>query len=245
MMHKSLILKIGLMFVMTVLAVGCVGHEPSLLSKTLLYKNALNKTDLSKTTLNKLKPLAEQGNPDVQFKLGLMYGRGKGVPKDNKLAFKWFHKSAEQGNSDAQLLVGLMYGIGIGYPRDFFGVPEVTKPPGRWRLFAKGDTDGRERWITTIIIKWIEKSAHQGNADGQYGLGVLYHKGHDDYMSGIEWYRKSAEQGNAAAQYELGLTYLNGYFNPKDENIALKWFRKSAKQGNALAQKALKTVLRK
>jgi TPR repeat protein len=33
------------------------------------------------TALKELRPLAEQGDADAQFKLGFMYGTGQGVPK--------------------------------------------------------------------------------------------------------------------------------------------------------------------
>ena len=55
-----------------------------------------------KTTVAYLKPLAEQGYKIAQNNLGVMYGRGLGVPKDYKMAFKWYAKAAEQGYANAQ-----------------------------------------------------------------------------------------------------------------------------------------------
>ncbi|MEK9943249.1 MAG: hypothetical protein VW771_12345 [Gammaproteobacteria bacterium] len=42
------------------------------------------------TALREWTPLAEQGNAYVQFNLGVMYERGRGVPQDFKEAVKWY-----------------------------------------------------------------------------------------------------------------------------------------------------------
>ena len=66
-----------------------------------------------------LKPLAEQGMPHAQFFLGLMHEDGKGVPKNNKTAVKWYRLAAEQGDALAQYNLGVMYEKGQGVPQDY------------------------------------------------------------------------------------------------------------------------------
>ena len=66
------------------------------------------------TALREWKPLAEQGDATAQSNLGLMYQKGKGVPKDNKEAVKWSRKAADQGNADAQIYLGDAYRGGGG-----------------------------------------------------------------------------------------------------------------------------------
>ena len=43
-------------------------------------------------------PLAEQGVAKAQYNLGLMYGKGKGVVKDDGKAIKWWKLAADQGD---------------------------------------------------------------------------------------------------------------------------------------------------
>jgi hypothetical protein len=43
-----------------------------------------------KTALAEWRPLAKQGDAEVQFNLGLMYEQGLGVPQDDKEAVKWY-----------------------------------------------------------------------------------------------------------------------------------------------------------
>ncbi len=45
---------------------------------------------------------AEQGYASAQFTLGLMYGIGRGVPKDNVAVHMWLILAAVQGHEKAQ-----------------------------------------------------------------------------------------------------------------------------------------------
>jgi TPR repeat protein len=69
--------------------------------------------------LEKLKPVAEHGNAQAQFNLGLMYREGKGVPQDSKEATAWLSKAAEQGHVEAQENLGMSYAKGAGVERDW------------------------------------------------------------------------------------------------------------------------------
>src|SRR5258708_39159556 len=64
-----------------------------------------------------LRPLAEQGNPQAEEKLGRLYQRGKGVPKNFDRAVDWYRKAAEQGDAAAQGRLGFLYRVGAGVPR--------------------------------------------------------------------------------------------------------------------------------
>jgi hypothetical protein len=58
--------------------------------------------------------LAEQGDADAQFNLGLMYETGDGVARDYAEAIKWYRLAARQGISKAQNNLGVMYELGSG-----------------------------------------------------------------------------------------------------------------------------------
>src|ERR1700692_2745247 len=61
------------------------------------------------TALKELLPLAKLGNADAQYSLGVMYGNGQGVPRNEKEAARWYRLAAEQGDADAQFNLGYMY----------------------------------------------------------------------------------------------------------------------------------------
>ena len=65
-----------------------------------------------------LRPLAEQGNAEAQYNLGVMYAEGKGVPQDDRAAVQWWRKAAAQGDAEAQYNLGLSYRTGRGVPQD-------------------------------------------------------------------------------------------------------------------------------
>lgn len=71
------------------------------------------------TALRLLHPLANGGNRDAQYRLGIMYGTGQGVPQDYVDARKWYRMAADQGNADAQNNLGIMYVKGEGVPQDY------------------------------------------------------------------------------------------------------------------------------
>ena len=71
------------------------------------------------TAFKEFKPLAEQGDAHAQFKLGVMYRKGYGVPQDYKEALMWYRKAAEQGYAPAQRKLGVMYDIGDGVPQGY------------------------------------------------------------------------------------------------------------------------------
>ena len=79
--------------------------------------DAYNREDY-KTAHKLFLELAEQGVVKAQYKLGLIYGKGKGVAKDYSKAFKWWNLAAEKGNGKAQTNLGWMYEMGKGVPKD-------------------------------------------------------------------------------------------------------------------------------
>lgn len=68
--------------------------------------------------LAEFQALAEQGNADSQYFLGLFYHNGYGVPPDQAQAVAWFRKAAAQGDARAQYYVGIMSEKGQGVEKD-------------------------------------------------------------------------------------------------------------------------------
>ncbi len=54
------------------------------------------------TALKEFRALAEQGDADAQFNLGVMYAEGRGVPKDYVQAYMWLSLAAAQGHEPAR-----------------------------------------------------------------------------------------------------------------------------------------------
>ncbi len=81
------------------------------------------------------RQLAEQGNANAQFKLGVMYELGQYVAQDYTQAFSWYLKAAEQGNSNAQYSCAIKYQSGQGVMQD------PTKAAYWYRKAAQAHSD--------------------------------------------------------------------------------------------------------
>lgn len=106
-------------------------------------------------------PLAEKGNAMAQYSLGAMFAEGKGVPRDDKVAFTWFKRAAEQGDPNAQYNLGASYAQGLGV--------------------ARNDAEA---------AKWFKRAAEQGMAYAQLNLGLLYAAGSgvpQDSVESMTW----------------------------------------------------------
>jgi len=156
--------------------------------------------------------MAEQGDVDAQFSLGMSYLRGgMGVEKSGSEAERWLRAAADQRHAQAQYMLGLMYWNGWGVPKDS----------------RKG-------------VPWIQAAAEQGIPEAQLRIGFAYSAGEGVWSKnpaeGVRWYRRAANQGVAEAQYRLGTMYENGTGVAKDQFEAIVWYRAAADQGNASAQ---------
>ncbi len=127
-----------------------------------------------KTAISLFKPLAEQGNAEAQYNIGLLYDRGLGAPQNYREAIKWYEKSAEQGNANAQFELGFIYDNGKGVPKNY------------------GEA-----------IKWYRKSAKQGNANAQTFLGAMYSVGHGasrNLIRAYMWFSTAKANGNSTGE---------------------------------------------
>jgi uncharacterized protein len=212
-----------------IVAVGFAGSaaaQPSTFSERFLFTpssdrtpkplnlgiNAYQKGDYA-TALRLLRPLAERGNAEAQFYLGIMYTDGLGVQRDDAAAVSWYRKAADQGRADSQYNLGFIYSNGRGVPQDY-----------------------------AAAASWYRKAADRGLDVAQASLGFMYHNGlgvPQDYAAAATWARKAADQGNAIGQANLGSLYRDGRGVPKDYAAAMTWYRKAADQGNAKAQSDL------
>ncbi len=90
---------------------------------------------------------AKQGGPLAQFKLGIMYYKGRATAQDYPQAVKWWRLAAGQGFAEALNNLGMMYGNGDGVPADFveahkwFDLAASHHPSGRKQRNSVRDRD--------------------------------------------------------------------------------------------------------
>ena len=115
--------------------------------------------------LRLLLPLAEEGVPSAQLRVGYMHFYGLGVSQDYGIAHRWVLAAARQGSSMAQHLLSRMYCYGWGVPQDL------------------GEA-----------FKWCRKAAEQGLADAMASTGTHYVEGAGVATSpdlAVDWFFKA------------------------------------------------------
>ncbi len=127
---------------------------------------AYNRGDYA-AALREWRPLAEQGNADVQYSLGLMYRNGLGVRQDYAEAARWYRKAAEQGDGHAQFNLGVMYDKGQGVPQDYaqahmwFNLAASRLPPGEDRDQSVKNRDIVAEKMTPAQVSEAQKLARE------------------------------------------------------------------------------------
>ena len=79
--------------------------------------NAYKKGDFV-TALQHWTIAAQKGDVRAQFNVATMHFKGRGTPKNDRIAVKWYTLAAKQGCANAQFSLGLMYDNGNGVPTD-------------------------------------------------------------------------------------------------------------------------------
>lgn len=196
-----------------------------------------------------LKQLAEQGNADAQFELGLRLLGGEGLPKDADQAANWLKKSADQQQMGALNAMGTLYSEGIGVPKDekkAFELYEQSAKKGFPLAFmnlseayesGKGVAkDGAK------ALDWLLRAAHQDYPPAQAAYAWKLEHGSGLEKNSTEaaaWYLKSAQQGLVAAQTRLAYLYYTGAGVPLDYRRAEAWYRFAARSEDPWAQNDL------
>ncbi|MDJ0740559.1 MAG: tetratricopeptide repeat protein [Gammaproteobacteria bacterium] len=163
---------------------------------------------------------ARAGNPEAQFRLGVMYGNGDGVGLDYVQALAWFEKAAEQNHENALITMAWMFANGAGVDAD--------------------EERARELYL---------RAARLGSAKAQYVVGTMYRFAQygvaKDVPAAVDWYLKAANQGMATAQFALGKMLMEGKGVMRDDAAALQWLSLAHVNGSKRAEDYVKHLIQR
>lgn len=137
---------------------------------------AYSSTDYA-AALAEWQDLAEAGNADACYGMGLLYGNGFGVDLNDDLALKYYLIAAEKGHAEAQYSLGIMHQNGWGVP--------VNEEEG---------------------VKWYLLAADQGIAGAHLALGRVYAMDYSEKFDAVEaykWFGLAAKSGDLDAKSKL------------------------------------------
>lgn len=195
--------------------------------------------DSQKIDLEALTKKAQEGDPQAQYDLGMVYYSGKDeVPRNTELGAEWFLKSAQQGHTKAQFAIGRCYFHGRGVPRDkALGVRwyhEAAEQDHKQAVYALGDCYfygegvGRNH---AESLKWFSKSAALGEQGAQFRVAQIYEKGDPSVRNprrALEEYEKSASGGSVYAEFLVGTFYEEGRGVPQNIARAIQSYKIAA-----------------
>jgi TPR repeat protein len=124
-------------------------------------------------TAKEVRKSAEAGNASAQYRLGLLYAGGVGVPQDYGQAKGWFEAAAKQGHVGAQADLGTLYLQGAGAPQS-----------------------------AQMAMFWFSQAAEQGDGLACAKLGWMYAEGQGVIQDSVQahmWYSLAAARGEQSA----------------------------------------------
>ena len=206
--------------------------------------------------------LAERGNAEAHFNLGILDEDALGGAQNLKAALDHYEKSAIAGSGKAQYRLGLLYSSAATVPRD-------EAKAARWfaAAAAQGDQDAAAllaqlNGASTSPAQQDFRKAEMLRAGGQNAQAVaiwrrLAQEGDTRSRTRLAWmleagvgtardldaaatlFRQSAEEGDAEAQYALGVMLQTGKGQASDPLQARTWWQRAALQGHRPAIAAL------
>lgn len=154
--------------------------------------------------------LADRGDIQAQYGLGLLHYQGARGEIQFDRAFHYFSRAADAGNYNAMAYLGKLYFEGGAY--------------------VKQDNQ--------TALKYFKQAADKGNPIGQAGLGMMYFYGSGverDYLKALKYFQLSADQGFVEGHFLLGIMHYYGYGTRRDYKLAVKYFNLAAQLGHVLA----------
>jgi uncharacterized protein len=156
---------------------------------------------------------ADKGSTSAMVELGVMFGTGAGVPKDEAQARKLFERAAEGGN-----------------------------PRGVTNLAAISNTGGA-RADPVKSRAMLMRAAEKNSAEAQYQLGLMFADGvggPQDDIAARSMFEKAAAQDHPGALERMGEFAQNGRGGPQDSTAAKAYYERAVALGNEDAKDALK-----
>lgn len=89
-----------------------------------------------------LEQAAQQGLPQAQYELAVMYDVGDKIKTNRSKAVAWMNTAAQQGYTDA------LYGLGVWIERGYLGNPDMTKVVA---LYERAAAQNHVYAITSLI----------------------------------------------------------------------------------------------
>lgn len=135
------------------------------------------------TAMTELRPLAEAGDVEAQFRLGAMIENGWGIRASYQQALTWYRRAADRGHVDAMVRTAEFNEHGLGIPRsrrdayDWYLKAAEKGHPGSMARVGRWNLEGIAKRPNFLLAKtWLNKAAAAGNPEAQGLIETLASK---------------------------------------------------------------------
>jgi TPR repeat protein len=187
--------------------------------------------------VSSLRSLAEQGNASIMHRLGLMYARGSGVPRDEAEAARWYRQAANAGNASAMTELALMLFEGRGVERNTTEGLNLLKNAADTgnlpALFQYGQVLQAGKYATRDLAgaaQMFQRASDGGYSPAMVSLAIMHANGTGmprNYQAAARLYEKALAQNNSAAMVNLGILYQYGNGVEKNETRAYELYKRA------------------
>ena len=182
-------------------------------------------------SLDALRQLAEQGDAEAQYQLGMLYRTKEYL--HYKEASRWLLKAAEQGHPEAQNAAGEMLREGKKIQRNlkeafkwFSLAAEQGDATACYNLAkAYGGGEGCKR-NADLAMHWFQKAVEQGEWRALYYMGMFWYDKDIHSKEAEEYFYKYSEHDNEIYPY-----IINMYRHCPDK--VYKWTQRAAEHGSS------------
>ena len=198
------------------------------------------------TAVPLLQKAADLGDATAQHRLGVCYGAGLGIQRDEKEAVKYFQLAADQGDIPAKYNLAFCYLEGTGVAQDTGKAEELLLScadqgvtPAQYKLgemYQLGD--GVEQDYGKAF-HYYKLAADQDAPEALTAVGYFYGQGlgtEQNLDEMLKYYNRAAEMGEPMAQFNLGCCYRDGTGVKQDYGKMHEYYRLAVEKGNADAQ---------
>ena len=218
--------------------------ESAMLSLAELYANGDGNTAVNPDqSFYWYEKLALLDHPTAQYNLAQFYFRGFGTKRDFEKAIYWMRKAVENGDEDAPEQLAAYEKTAADAKDALAGDSQAQADYAKFLMQAGNSTEQPEKDLNYAeCVKWAQKAADQGNADGMWIMGLAYEHGRgvaQNSSKAVEYYQQGAELGNDQAMNSYAAYISRGNVPGKTAKDAFELIKKAAEKGNVLAMRNL------
>lgn len=219
------------------------GDENTIDELAMLYLNGEEEQGITLDTDKAFywtQKLADIGNSNGMFNMGMFYAKGFGTQRDFVEAARWMEKAVEYGDEDAIRLVDEFRAAAERQEKADAGDARAQAEQAEFLIrFAGSLAQAGVEKDYADAFELAQKSAAQDNGYGLYALALAYEHGRGverDVDKALEYYRKGTELGDVHCMHNLGCFYMRGDYLEENKPLALEYCHKAAEQGYALSE---------